>query len=68
MLRATFHQVFGASAASPRSLMQTLEVAMAYGINLETEAHFLWLADLALALLPAGWIQLGTKRQDLLAQ
>ena len=59
-LRATFHQVLGASlAASPRPLRQTLEVALAYGISCETEAHYLWLAALALALpLPAGWVQL----------
>ena len=59
-LRATFHQVLGASlATAPRPLRQTLEVAAAYGIQIETEANYLWLADLALSLpLPAGWVQL----------
>ena len=58
-LRITFHQMLGASlAAAPRPLRHTLEVAMGHGIQIETEAHYLWLADLAIALpLPAGWVQ-----------
>jgi hypothetical protein len=58
-LRTTFHQVLGASlAAAPRPLGQTLKVALAYGIQIDNEPHYLWLADLALSLpLPAGWVQ-----------
>ena len=45
-------------AAAPRPLLQTLQVAMAYGINIEAEGHYLWLADLALSLpVPVGWVQ-----------
>ena len=59
-MRSTFHQVLGASlAAAPRLLKHTIEVAIAYGINVEKEPHYLWLADLALSLpVPAGWVRI----------
>ena len=66
VLKKTFQQVLGASlAAAPRPLRQTLDIAIGYSINLDYEAHYLWLADLALALpLPAGWVELDHPTQQ----
>ena len=49
----------------PRPLRQTLDVVIGYGIQIETEANYLWLADLAIALpLPAGWVQVDHPTQQ----
>ena len=46
-------------AVAPRPVRHTLEVALAYGLQLDTEARHLWLADLAVSLpMPAGWTRL----------
>ena len=65
-LRKTFHQMLSTSlATSPRPLTTTLEVAKSYGISVDHEPHYLWLADLALALpLPAGWVQVEHPKEE----
>lgn len=64
-LRSTFNQLLGNSLASaPRQLLQTVTVALKYGLRIEKEPQFVWLADLALALpLPAGWVQVDHPHQ-----
>ena len=59
-LKRTFTPVLSTSLAhEPRPLKTTIEVAVAYGIDIVHEAEYLWLADLALSLpTPIGWIHL----------
>lgn len=46
-------------AHTPRTLKLTVEVGLAFGIDLVKEPEYLWLADLALSLpLPLGWTQI----------